>query len=234
MRFIILFLILVLGAAFVVYPPLLEETDGECQALDQRVADLASRDGSGRLSVGVMYGSSSSNPSGAAYAQDHYPMLPPAIGCVIVYWRTVFDPRFAAASAATRPQSPPPATPTTTPSATANPSPQAGPAREDRANAPVIARSITLNGDPISPGPLFTLPMDSVAIRVPNVASTAEAARFQLLQGQTVIAACNAQHGASGTAWCKFDVALRKGAYSIAFTADNRLLGQYPFTVLGR
>src|ERR1700722_17358403 len=228
MRFVVLFLVLALGVGLFVYPPLLEGTDGECSALEQRVSDLASHDSSGRLSVGALYGSSSSNPSGAAYSKDHYPLLPPAVGCVLVYWRTAIDPRFLMR----------PAAPATAPADRPSPSrsevqPAAEPKRANAGTPPIIARGMTPNGDPILPGPLFTLPMDSVAIRVAYPGSAAGPARFRLLQGRALIASCNAQRGASGTAWCKFDVALRKGNYSIAMTASNALLGQYPFTVVG-
>ncbi len=228
MRFVVAILILLFGAAFFVYPPLLEDTDSECSALELRVADLASHDGSGRLSVGTLYGSSSSNPSGAAYAKDHYPLLPPAAGCVIAYWKTVFSEALPASR-------PAPSAPTPS-----GPQPPAAPAPRSETRPPtsgivsVVARGITLNGDPISPATTFTLPMDSVAIRVDDPGGKASAVRFQLLQGRAVLSSCDAKEGAAGTAWCKFNVNLRKGVYSIAATADHALLGQPAFSVIGR
>src|SRR6202021_2940889 len=76
---------------FLPYPPLLEASDGECSALEQRVADLASHDGSGLLTVRPLYGSTSSEPGGAAFVKDRYPLMPTALGCTVAYWRTLFD-----------------------------------------------------------------------------------------------------------------------------------------------
>ena len=132
MRFVVLFVVLALGVALFVYPPLLEGTDSECSALEQRVTDLASHDSSGRLSVGALYGSNSSNPSGAAYSKDHYPLLPPAVGCVLVYWRTAIDPRFLIQPAA-------PAAPTPDPPARLNSAapPATEPKRANAGTAPI-------------------------------------------------------------------------------------------------
>jgi hypothetical protein len=97
----------------------------------------------------------------------------------------------------------------------------------------IIARGITPNGDPISPAAVFTLPMNAVAIRVETRGRAGGVLRFQLMQGKAVLATCPAER-TSGTAWCKFNVELRKGLYSIALTADRELLGQFPFAVIGR
>ena len=78
------------------------------------------------------------------------------------------------------------------------------------------------------------MPMDAVAIRVDYPGRENGALRFQLMQGRAVLSSCAAQQAAPGTAWCKFDVELRKGMYRISFTANNVLLGQFPFTVIGR
>ena len=115
----------------------------------------------------------------------------------------------------------------------AEPSPAGDSARPSGAVASIVARGITPNGDPISPATIFTLPMESVAIRV-DYPGSANAVRFRLLQGRAVIASCDGQKGAAGTAWCKFDVSLRKGVYSIAVSANDAPLGQFPFTVIGR
>ena len=76
--------------------------------------------------------------------------------------------------------------------------------------------------------------MDSVAVRVPYAGGRPGVARFQLLQGRTVLTSCNADRTTPGTAWCKFNVSLRKGVYSISFTANSVPLGRYAFTVIGR
>jgi hypothetical protein len=219
MRLFLALVIILLAAAVFAYPPLLENSDGECSALEELVAHPASHDGSGRLAVGALYGSSSSSPSGAAFATDRYPALPVEVGCALAYWKIVFDPPIPAPAAA---QAEP-----------AEPSPAGDNARPSGAVASIVARSITPNGDPISPAAIFTLPMESVAIRV-DYPGSANAVRFRLLQGRAVIASCDGQKGAAGTAWCKFDVSLRKGVYSIAVSANDAPLGQFPFTVIGR
>lgn len=219
MHLFLALVIILLAAAVFAYPPLLENSDGECSALEELVAHPIAHDGSGRLAVGPLYGSSSSNPSGAAFARDRYPALPVEAGCAVAYWKIVFDPPIAAPAAA---QAEP-----------AEPSPAGDNARPSGAVASIVARGITPNGDPISPATIFTLPMESVAIRV-DYPGSANAVRFRLLQGRAVIASCDGQKGAAGTAWCKFDVSLRKGAYSIAVSANNAPLGQFPFTVIGR
>ena len=218
MRFLLVLLILLLAAGFFAYPPLMEGSDGECGALEQRIADLASHDSSGLLTVAPLYGSSSSGPSGAAFAQDHYPLLPAAVGCTLAYWRTIFARPVTAPAATLPPASPPPAMPE--PAGTGLVS--------------IIARDITPNGDPISPAAVFTLPMDTVAIRVDYSGARPNTARFQLVQGRAVIASCNAEKGTPGILWCKFNTSLRKGNYSISFIANNVFLGQFPFTVIGR
>src|SRR3984957_4025432 len=221
MRYLVALLVLLLAVtALAAYPLLVENSDDSCGALEQRVADLASHDSSGLLVVRSLYGSTSSAPSGAAFAKDRYPLLPVSVGCTIAYWKTLFDPRVPAPlnASVTSPAGAPPAEP-------------------ERANnvlASVIARDITPNGDPISPATIFTLPMDTVAIRVDHPGGRASAARFQLLQGRAVISSCNAEKSAPGIAWCRFTASLRKGNYSISFTANNTLLGQFPFTVIGR
>jgi hypothetical protein len=218
MRVLLVLLILWLAAAVFVLPPLLESRDGECSALEQRYADLASHDGSGLLRTGPLYGSSSSTPSAAAFAQDRYPLLPAGIGCTLGYWATMIG----------APAPPPPAPPPAAPAAVVD--------TEQRSTGAVatISRDITPNGDPISPAAIFTLPMDSVAVRVGYAGGKTAVSRFQLLQGRTVVAACNADKSTPGIAWCKFTVSLRKGNYSIAFTANNALVGQFGFTVIGR
>jgi hypothetical protein len=105
-RFLLVVLIVSAGAIFFAYPPLLEDSDGECGALDRRVADLASRDSSGLLTVSPLYGSTSSHPGGAALARDRYPLLPTAVGCAVAFWRTVIEPRAPTTAAASVPSSP--------------------------------------------------------------------------------------------------------------------------------
>jgi len=222
---------------FFAYPPLNEETGSECSALELRVRDNASHDSNGFLIVGQLYGSSSSEPSGAAFARDRHPLLPAAVGCAYEYWRIAFNPPRLASSAATPPAiavaSVPisPASPAATPVAPTLPSPASPTAPEPLPS--VIARDITPNGDPISPATVFTLPMNAVAIRVQTRGRTS-GLRFQLMQGKAVLATCPAERAADGTAWCKFDAQLRKGFYSIALTTGRDLLGQFPFTVIGR
>jgi hypothetical protein len=218
---------------FFLYPPLEEGTDGACSALEQRLRDEASHDSAGFLIVGQLYGSSSSEPSGAAYARGRHKLLPGAAGCAIEYWRFAFNPPLPAAA-------PPAVAPASAPSATSSPVPIAGSPPPPRlpvaAELPpsVVARGITPNGDPISPATVFTLPMNTVAIRVETRGRAGGALRFQLMQGKAVLATCPAERGAIGTAWCKFDVELRKGFYSITLTGGRELLGQFPFTVIGR
>jgi hypothetical protein len=76
--------------------------------------------------------------------------------------------------------------------------------------------------------------MPAVAIRVDYPGSAAAALRFSLMQGKAVLSSCVAQRAGPSTAWCKFNVPLRKGMYAIALTANNALVGQYPFTVIGQ
>lgn len=215
-RFLLVVLVVSAVAIFFAYPPLLEDSDGECSALEQRVADLASHDASGLLTISPLYGSTSSQPGGAVFAKDHYPLLPTALGCTVAFWKTMVVPRAAtlAAVADPAPQSPKP-----TPASVGLGS--------------IIARDITPNGDPISPATVFTLPMESVAIRVAYPGGKPNGARFQVLQGKAVLSSCNAE-SSPGIAWCKFTVSLRKGVYSISLTANNQVLGQFPFAVIGR
>src|ERR1700683_1625700 len=93
MRILLVLLSVTLLAIFFAYPPLMEESDGECSALDQRYDDLASRDGAGLLTVTPLYGSSSSSPSGRSFVKDRYPLLPAAMGCAVVYWKSMLDRR---------------------------------------------------------------------------------------------------------------------------------------------
>jgi len=222
MRILLVLLILWFAAAAFVYPPLVERRDGECGALEQRYADLTSHDGSGLLRVGALHGSGSSAPGAAAFAKDRYPLLPADIGCTLAYWRTMVGAPLPP-SAAADPSSPPP-----------GPSASAETEQGSTGVASTISRDITPNGDPISPASIFTLPMDSVAIRVDYAGGKFAASRFQLRQGKAVVSACSADKTTPGIAWCKFNVSLRKGNYLIAFTANNALVGQFPFTVIGR
>jgi hypothetical protein len=216
-RFLLVVLLISAGAIFFAYPPLLEGSDGECGALEQRAADLASRDSSGLLTVSPLYGSTSSQPSGAAFVKNRYALLPTAVGCAVAFWKTMIDSQALTAAAS------PPA-----------PQPGAEPKPAEIGSEPVIARDITPNGDPISPATIFTLPMDAVAIRVDDPGGRSNAPRFQVRQGKAVLSSCTAERSTPGIAWCKFAVSLRKGNYSISLTANNVLLGQFPFTVIGR
>ena len=220
-RFLVVVLLVAGGAIFFAYPPLLEESDGECSALEQRVTDLASHDSSGLLIISPLYGSTSSEPSGAAFAKDRYPALPPAVGCTVAFWRTMLGKGVVKRAAAAVPSPPP------------EPQPPAEPNPAGHRMASIIARDITPNGDPISPAAVFTLPMDTVAIRIDDPGRAA-GARFQVRQGKAVLSSCNADRSTPGIAWCKFNVSLRKGNYSISLSANNVVLGQFPFTVIGR
>jgi len=234
MRLFLAIVAILLVAVFFAYPPLLEGSDGECSALDQRITDRSSHDGTGRLTVGALYGSSSSSPGAAAFVRDRYSALPPAAACAIAYWKMLFGPADAILVAPVRTAAVPAAS-EAPPSSSEPPSPATPhpPASVASAVAPTVARGVTPNGDPISPATAFTLPMPGVAIRVDYPGGKADAVRFQLMQGRAVLSSCAAQRGAPGTAWCKFNMSLRKGAYSIAVTANNTPLGQFPFTVLG-
>jgi hypothetical protein len=220
-RFLLVVLAVSAGVIFFAYPPLLEESDGECSALELRVADLASHDSSGLLTVKPLYGSTSSQPGGAVFAKDRYPLLPASVGCAVAFWKTMVDPSVATAAAVQASPAPGQKTPVETNSAGAG-------------FDPVIARDITPNGDPISPATVFTLPMDAVAVRVAYPGGKSGGARFQITQGKAVLSSCSAEWSAPGIAWCKFNVSLRKGMYSISLTANNVLLGQFPFAVIGR
>lgn len=227
--------VLVAGALlFFAYPPFNEQADGTCSALEQRIRADASHDGVGFLIVGQLYGSSSSEPNGAAYARDRHPLLPATAGCALEYWRIAFNPppptAFPPASRAVAAASSPPSSPALIPAEPPSP----GPATTVEPPASVIARGITPNGDPISPATVFPLPMNAVAIRVEVRSRSGGALRFQLMQGKAVLATCPAERNAGGAAWCQFSVGLHKGFYSIALTADREFLGQFPFTVIGR
>jgi hypothetical protein len=222
MRFLtILFIVLIIlfPVAFFGYPPLIEQTDGVCSALKARVEDVASHDDSGRLIVAALYGASSSEPSGAAFAKNRYPLLPAPVGCAVAYWKTALG--LAPGPAAAADQAPAPRA-------------AAQPASSGAALASMIARDMTPNGDPILPETTFNQPVDSVAIRVDYPGRETGALRFRLLQGRTTLSSCVAHRGTPGIAWCKFEGELRKGIYSIEFTANNVPLGQFPFTVIGQ
>lgn len=223
-QFLAIFVALLIPTMFFAYPPIIEASDGECTALAQRVEDLASHDDAGRLTVAPLYGASSSAPSGAALARDRYKLLPAGVGCTVAYWRTLFAPPAISPAPAADPQA--------QIAAAAAPLPL-GERREGNIRS-TIARDMTPNGDPISPETTFTLPMPSVAIRVDEPATPAGSLRFQLMQGRAVLATCVGRHAVPGGAWCRFAIDLRKGVYSIAVSAGNGLLGQFPFTVIGR
>jgi hypothetical protein len=226
LAFVVPPVLVAMALLFFAYPPLNEETGGECSALELRIRDNASHDSAGFLIVGQLYGSSSSEPSGAAYARDRHPLLPATVGCAFEYWRIAFNPPPPMSPAA----APPAVAVTSVPISPASPAPT--PATPEPLSA-VIARDITPNGDPISPATVFTLPMNAVAIRVETRGQTG-GLRFQLMQGKAVLATCPAERTADGTAWCKFNAQLRKGFYSIALTTGRDLLRQFPFTVIGR
>src|SRR5215469_14173278 len=234
MRFLAIFLALLLPTAFFAYPPLIEQSDGECSALEQRFRDLSSHDSAGFLIIGQLYGSSSSEPNGAAYARDHYPLLPAGPGCALAYWHSLVSPPTAPATPPPPPTAQEPA-PSLLPATPALPIAPAGaatiPAPAPPAPQPTLtstlARGMTPNGDPISPGTIFTSPMPAVAIRVDYPSRAGTALRFNLMQGRAVLSSCIAQRAAPSTAWCKFNVPLRKGMYEIALTANNTLVGQF-------
>jgi hypothetical protein len=236
LAFVVPPVLVAMALLFFAYPPLNEETGSECSALELRIRDNASHDSAGFLIVGQLYGSSSSEPSGAAYARDRHPLVPATVGCAFEYWRIAFNPPPSTSSAAAPPAVPvtsvpvSPLSPAPTPGTPPPPS-SASPAASEPLSA-VIARDITPNGDPISPAAVFTLPMNTVAIRVETRGQTA-GLRFQLMQGKVVLATCPAERTADGTAWCKFNAQLRKGFYSIALTTGRDLLRQFPFTVIG-
>jgi hypothetical protein len=153
MRILLVLLILWFVAAAFVYPPLVESRDGECGALEQRYADLASNDGSGLLRIGALHGSTSSAPGAAAFAKDRYPLLPADIGCTLAYWRTMVG------------APPPPAASQPSPPPVAS-----APVEEQRSTGAVstISRDITPNGDPISPATIFTLSPSASTTRAAN------------------------------------------------------------------
>src|ERR1700722_11343077 len=111
MRFLMIFfivLIVLFPVAFFGYPPRIEQTDGVCSALKARVEDIASHDPSGRLIVGKLYGPSSSEPSGAAFAKNRYPLLPAPVGCAVAYWKAALGPAPEPGPAAAADQAPAP------------------------------------------------------------------------------------------------------------------------------
>ena len=227
MRFLAIIAALLAVALLFLYPPLNEQADGECSALEQRIMDIASHDASGALIVSQLYGSTSSAPSGANFARDQYPLLPTTLGCTLAYWRTAFGAPLPVAIGSSLPASLPAPMP---PSAI----PAAVPAEPPPPPAAMVARGITPNGDPISPETSFTLPMPAVAIRAPYPASFTGALSFQLRQGRAVLSSCPAEKAGHAIAWCKFNIELRKGLYSISLTANSVVLGQYAFAVIGR
>ena len=203
MRFLLIFfivLIIALPVAFFGYPPLIERTDGVCSALSERVEDVASHDPSGLLIVGKLYGSSSSEPSGAAFAEDRYPLLPAGVGCAIAYWKAAFDPPTAPA--------PPPLSPPKRRIASVSSDRQPG--RHpllDGCPRHYAQRRPDLARDHLQPCRWIRSPFASI---IRN--ATPGRCAFSLLQGKTVMSPCVAQRGAPGTAWCKFDGELRKGS----------------------
>ena len=76
--------------------------------------------------------------------------------------------------------------------------------------------------------------MNSLAIRVDDPGGRTGATRFQVRQGKAVLASCSAEKSTPGIAWCKLTVSLRKGNYAILLSANNAVLGQFLFTVIGR
>jgi hypothetical protein len=218
MRSLLGFLVILLAALFFAYPLLSEDSGGECSALAQHVEHLTSRDGAGRLIIGH-YAPAAAAPDGAALAAQQYPALPRAAACALAYWRSMLQPAPPTAVAAMETPSAPPAA-----------APSAPPAAAPL--TPTISRDITPNGDPISPATIFETPMPSVAVRVDYPGRAQGPLRFQLLRGRTVLSSCKAETGGQ-SAWCAFNLDLRKGNYTIAFGAGNTMVGEFPFTVIG-
>ena len=228
--FLTIVVILLGGEASFAYPPLLEDSDGECSALDQRIADLSSHDGTGRLSVGALYGSSSSTPGAAAFVRDHYSALPSATPCAIAYWRCCSIRRTPCSRLRCRRR-------------------RRLPRR--RRKRRLLRRSRYPRPRRIRQ-PRFDRRPRRHPQRRPDLsgggihaayARGCDPRRLSRRQGRRRPLSADAgkgrpllywpERGAPGTAWCKFNVSLRKGAYSIAATANNAPLGQFPFTVIG-
>lgn len=94
MRSLLLLIVIVAVAAFA-YPLAGEGTTNSCDALEKvtvRVVSAHDKDNkSGSLLVGNLLNGLSHGQFAAMAAKDHYPALPPALACTVLYWHAVVD-----------------------------------------------------------------------------------------------------------------------------------------------
>ena len=90
MRFIV-GILLFIGAVFFAYPLVQEDIGSECRALERRIIALASPTAGDAAALAALQTLSGGSLAMTA-AKEKYPDLPPAVGCSIAYWQTVFDP----------------------------------------------------------------------------------------------------------------------------------------------
>ncbi len=96
-------IVIVLGVPSIFFglPMFMEDAPGPCAALEARVVtDLdASRQPSGGPSLASLVeqvvAGVSRGQIAASIVKNHYPRLPPTVGCAAVYWQDVLAPRSA-------------------------------------------------------------------------------------------------------------------------------------------
>jgi hypothetical protein len=85
-------LVLVLGGLFY-YPQLNESTSTACAATEKRFAWSAFEPKDGGAMLGALLASGVSNGALAGvFVKSHYPNLPVAVGCSVVYYQIMVDP----------------------------------------------------------------------------------------------------------------------------------------------
>jgi hypothetical protein len=104
MKFLLLLIILV-GAGAWFYPPYAENTANACGAFEKKLNVLVQAEvkklppsltGDPRVAglVGFMNQAvqAANGIMAESYIRDKFPQLPPAVGCVVAYWKITFDP----------------------------------------------------------------------------------------------------------------------------------------------
>lgn len=96
----VLFAAVIAGGVFYAYPLWSEHSATACQAVEQRFLALASGAAPMRrghpMELAVMrrfIEPISGGAVAAAQAKQHYPALPPELGCAAGYWASILDPR---------------------------------------------------------------------------------------------------------------------------------------------
>jgi hypothetical protein len=105
MKLLLLFIVVV-GAGAYFYPQQHESTDTVCGALERRLAGLVRAEmqkvnralppqlADPRLTA-LLGQAQAVVPTGmiaSAYVREKFPILPPSVGCVAAYWKTMVDP----------------------------------------------------------------------------------------------------------------------------------------------